>query len=196
MKTLALTSFLFSVALQAANSINTPMVIPATGVITTLAAPNSDKELAWVDEQIQAIKPQRTGISDAFINSLGDPIKHTVSTRTPNIPPPFLNPPKMTLLAPPKLGTLTPVMPSIPKVVEEPLRLQALVNLRALINGKWYRVNDLVRLHSLTTVNNDAARSYTILEMKSSSIVLRGPDGKPLILFLTKTNPNITINTK
>jgi len=181
MKTLAFTSFLFSVALQAANSINTPMVIPATGAITVIA-PHSDKELAWVDEQIQAIKPPRIGVSDAFINSLVDPIKHTVSTRTPTVPPPFLNAPKMTLLAPPKLGSL-PVAPIVPKIVEEPLRLQALMNSSALVNGKWYKIKETVR-------------TYTVIEIKSNSILLQGSKGQPLILFLNKTNTNIKINTK
>ncbi|MCX6073476.1 MAG: hypothetical protein NTY39_04075 [Campylobacterales bacterium] len=181
MKILALTSFLFCAVLQAANSINTPMVIPAIGTITVVT-PKSDKELAWVDEQIQAIKPQRVGVSPAFINSLIDPIKHTVAVRTPSVPPPLLNAPKTTLLAPPKLGPLS-VIPSVVKIVEEPLRLQALMNRSALVNGKWYKINDTVRM-------------YTLVEIKQNSILLQGSKGQPLILFLNKTNSNIQINTK
>ncbi len=45
MKTLALISLIFSVALYASNSINTPMVLPATGNVTVLQS-QSDKELA------------------------------------------------------------------------------------------------------------------------------------------------------
>ncbi len=183
MKTLTIASFFLSSILYAANSINTPMVIPAVGNVTVLA-PNSDKELAWVDEQIQAILPARIGIAESSINTLVDPIKHTVATRSNNPPPPFLNAPKMTLLAPPKLGSLPSIaLPIAPKVVEEPLRLQALMNNSALINGKWYRPNSLVR-------------DYTLAEIKSSSVLLNGKKGQPLILFLNRTNTNIKINTK
>ncbi len=72
---------------------------------------------------------------------------------------------------------------SIPKVVEEPLRLQALMNKSALINGKWYKVKDSVR-------------SYTLAEIKPNSVLLTGKKGQPLILFLSKPNNNIKINTK
>ena len=181
MKILTLTSFFFSVVVQAANSINMPMAIPTTGTVTVISS-KSDKELAWVDEQIQAIKPKRLGVSDGFINSLNDPIKHTATVRTPNVPPPFLNAPKMTLLAPPKLGNL-PLIPSVPRIIEEPLRLQALMNSSALINGKWYKINNTLR-------------TYTVMEIKSNSVLLNGSKGQPLILFLNKTNTNIQINTK
>ncbi|MDO9207490.1 MAG: hypothetical protein Q8R86_09955 [Sulfuricurvum sp.] len=177
MKILALTSFIFCMALQAANSINAPMVLPVTENVTVLQS-KSDKELAWVDEQIQAILPARVGVSDGFINSLIDPIKYIHPVRIPST----LSSPMMNLLAPPKLGNL-PVMPTLPKIVEEPLRLQALMNKSALVNGKWYKINDSIR-------------TYTVAEIKPSSILLSGKKGQPLILFLNKTNTNIKINTK
>ncbi len=177
MKTLALTSIIFSVALQAANSINAPMALPVSDNVTVLQS-KSDKELAWVDEQIQAILPARVGVSDGFINSLIDPIKYTHPVRLPST----LGAPAMQLLAPPKLRSL-PAMASIPKIVEEPLHLQALMNKSALVNGKWYKLNDSIR-------------NYTVAEIKPSSILLTGKKGQPLILFLNKTNTNIKINTK
>ena len=70
-----------------------------------------------------------------------------------------------------------------PKVVLEPLRLEGLMNKSALINGKWYRLND-------------AVRSYTLAEIKPSSILLSGAKGQQLILFISKQNTNIKINTK
>ncbi|HEX5711562.1 MAG TPA: hypothetical protein VFX68_09470, partial [Sulfuricurvum sp.] len=84
----------------------------------------------------------------------------------------------------PKLGSalLSPI-PSIPKVIEEPLRLNALMNKSALINGKWYKVNESVR-------------GYTLAEIKSNSVLLSGKKGQSLVLFLSRTNKNITINTK
>jgi len=174
MKTFALISLIFSITLCANNAINAPMVLPSSGNVTVLQ-PQSDKELLWVDEQIKAIIPSRIGISDGFINSLLDPVKYTAAVRLPNSK-------VSTLLAPPKLGSMS-LLPVIPKVIEEPLRLQALMNKSALINGKWYKINDTVR-------------SYSLAEIKQGSVLLSGKKGQPLILFLSKSNNNIKINTK
>lgn len=171
MKTLAITSsFILSLTLQASNAINAPMPTPSTANVTVLQS-KSDKELAWVDEQIQAILPARIGVADGFINSLNDPIKYASSGVS-----------GIKLLAPPKLGML-PNLPLIPQVVEEPLRLQGLMNKSALINGKWYHLNDSVR-------------AYTLSEIKPGSILLSGNKGQQLILFISKQNNNIKINTK
>lgn len=175
MKTLILTSFILCVALQAANSINTPMsIVPSTGHLTVLQS-KSDRELAWVDEQIKAIIPVRIGVSDGYINSLNDPIKYKSSA-------PMATGISTNLLAPPKLGSF-PMLLTPPKVVEEPLRLQALMNKSALINGTWYRLND-------------AVRSYRLVDIKATSILLSGAKGQNLILFITKQNNDIKINTK
>lgn len=177
MKIIALTSLIITAAFCGNNAINAPMVAPATDNITVLQS-HSDKELHWVDEQIKAILPSRVGVSEGFINSLLDPIKYVSPMRIPRSNAPS------GLLAPPRLGSalLSPT-PSIPKVIEEPLRLNALMNKSALINGKWYKVNESVR-------------GYTLAEIKSNSVLLSGKKGQPLVLFLSRTNKNITINTK
>lgn len=141
--------------------------------VTVVQQPQGDKELAWVDEQIQAILPSRIGVADGFINSLRDPMKFKKA-----IPP--MNAGNK-LLAPPKLGsTLTLAQP---KVVEEPLRLLAIMNKSVLINGKWYKVGQNVR-------------NFTLTEIKDHSVLLSGAKGQKLILFLTKQNNNIKIITK
>lgn len=177
MKTFAITSILLTMVLEASNSINTPMTLPVSGNVTVVQT-KSDKELAWVDEQIQAILPARIGVSDGFINSLIDPIKYTS-------PAPVAKSIGTQLLAPPRLGgmPMLPSMPVVPKVVIEPLRLQGLMNKSALINGKWYHLNETVR-------------GYTLSEIKSNSILLSGAKGQQLILFISKQNNNIKINTK
>lgn len=174
MKKFALISLTFSITLLANNAINAPMVLPSTGNVTVLQ-PQSDKELLWVDEQIKAIIPSRVGVPDGFINSLLDPMKYLSPVR-------LTNNNGSALLAPPKLGGMS-LLPVIPKVIEEPLRLQALMNKAALINGKWYKIND-------------AVRNYCLAEVKQSSVLLSGKKGQPLLLFLSKPNNNITINTK
>lgn len=177
MKTLVITSIILTLTLQASNAINAPMTLPAVGNVTVLQS-KSDKELAWVDEQIQAILPSRIGVADGFVNSLNDPMKYLSQV-------PEAGGSSIKLLAPPKLGgmPMLPSMPIVPKIVEEPLRLQGLMNKSALINGKWYRINE-------------AVRSYTLAEIKPNSILLSGAKGQKLILFISKQNNNIKINTK
>lgn len=167
MKTYVLIGLIGMLPLFAAAPVQTDTVIPAP------SQPQKDRELAWVDEQIQAILPARVGISDGLINALKDPMK----LKKPL--PVATNGTK--LLAPPKLGMPGLVLP--PKVVEEPLRLQALMNHSALINKKWYKVNDTVR-------------NYRLCEIKNNSVLLTGSKDQRLILFLTKPNSNIQIITK
>lgn len=164
-------------ALQAANTINAPMVLPVTGSISVLQV-KSDKELLWVDEQIRAILPARIGVTDGYINSLNDPIKYASSN-------PGVGANGIKLLPPPSLGSMPTLlgMPIVAKVVIEPLRLQGLMNKSALINGKWYHLND-------------AVRSYVLAEIKPNSILLSAAKGQQLILFISKQNTNIKINTK
>jgi hypothetical protein len=129
-----------------------------------------------VDEQIKAILPARIGVADGYINSLIDPIKYKSTPKAST---------SINLLAPPRLGSM-PILPSMPivaKIVEEPLRLQGLMNKSAMISGKWYHIND-------------AVRNYTLAEIKPSSILLSGAKGQQLILFISKQNTNIKINTK
>lgn len=145
--------------------------VTATTPTTTITTqPNSDKELAWVDEQIQAILPTRIGVPDGFINALRDPMKMKK-------PVPVIK--SGSLLPPPKLGSTV----STPKIIEEPLRLLAMMNKSVLINGKWYKVGDHVR-------------AYTLQEIKPNSVLLNGPKDQKLILFLTKQNNNIKIITQ
>lgn len=145
-------------------------LIPLNAATASIAeSSNNDKELAWVDEQIRAIFPSRTGVSEGYINSLKDPMKMKPNSSL------GINGSK--LLPPPKLGS------NLPVIVEEPLRLQAIINKAVLINGKWYKLNDSVR-------------NYILTEVKNSSVLLTGKKDQKLILFLTKQNSNIKITTK
>ncbi len=149
--------------------------IPSAVEVTSMpAAPKEDKELAWVDEQIKAILPARVGIADGAINSLRDPMK--LAKPAPKTSG------GTSLMAPPKLGATT-LLPLKPVVVEEPLRLKALMNKSALISEKWYKVGDTVR-------------GYSLAEIKPNSVLLLGKKGQKLILFLTKPNNKIQITTK
>lgn len=155
-------------------SLNAAVITPSAPVEhVTVVQSQGDKELTWVDEQIQAILPARIGIPDSFINSLRDPMK---------MKKPLANTiGGSKLLPPPKLGGAG--LLTQPKVIEEPLRLQAIINKSVLISGKWYKVGDVIR-------------NYTLLEIKANSALLTDKKDQKLILFLTKQNNNIKIITK
>jgi hypothetical protein len=151
----------------------TPIVTsPSIAIVT--AEPNKDKELAWVDEQILAILPARVGVPDGFVNSLRDPMK--MKQMLPTLKS------GSNLLAPPKLGSNMGILTQ-PKIVEEPLRLLAIMNKSVLISGKWYKIGQSVR-------------DFTLTEIRSNSVLLTGKKDQKFILFLTKQNTNIKIITK
>ena len=155
-------------------SLDAALINPVAVKNVTVIESNQDKELAWVDEQIQAILPARVGVPEGLVNSLRDPMKMKK-------PAPTINS-SSKLLAPPKLGSGAFVITK-PKIVEEPLRLLAIMNRSVLISGKWYRVGDRVR-------------NFTLTEVKQKSVLLSGAKDQKLILFLTKQNNNIKIITK
>lgn len=167
MKTALLIFWLGSCTLYAA----TPVITSPSATIAQTPQSHNDKELAWVDEQILAILPARIGVPDGYINSLRDPMK--------------MKKPLVTLknggalLAPPKLGGV--IAP--PKIIEEPLRLLAIMNKSVLINGKWYKIGQSVR-------------NFTLSEIRANSVLLSGKKDQKLILFLTKSNNQIKITTK
>jgi len=163
MKKILFIGFLSILSLHASIPVDSPSV-------TVAPQPNEDKEVAWVNEQVLAILPARIGIAEGFINSLRDPMK--MKKAAPNILP------GSKLLAPPKLGSMLQ-----PQVVEEPLRLLAVMNKSVLINGKWYKTGESIR-------------NFTLTEIKSNSVLLTGKKDQKLVLFLTKQNNNIKIITQ
>lgn len=179
MKPLIFLGLFGALSLYAATVVSSPM-----DITTVIMQPQGDKELSWVDEQIQAILPARVGAPDRVLNALRDPMK--LKKALPTTLPTATVPSSFRLLSPPKLGaTASPTLPvvSVPKIVEVPLRLQAFINKSVLINGKWYKLGDEVR-------------GMSVAEIRSNSVLLTGPKDQKLILFLNKQNNNIKIITK
>jgi len=173
MKIFSLLVLTFS--LWGSGEINSSIPVSSTGALN-IAQIHNDKQLLWVDDHINAIIPSRSGVPEGFVNALGDPIKYLV-------PPKPVKP--VSLIVLPKIKTskeTNATLPSLPKIIEEPLRLQALMNTSALINGKWYRLNDTVR-------------AYTLTEVRQNSVLLTGKKGQPLILFFTKPVHSTIVNT-
>lgn len=124
--------------------------------VMTFAIQSFGNELQWVDDQINAIKPPRAGISKARINAIKSPFitlktssKKGISKKTKNT-------------------TSTPSKKNTVKKQSTVLNLQAIINQSALVNGKWYKLNDKIGKYTLHTVN----RKNVILLYKKKELLL------------------------
>ena len=128
----------------------------------------SDSHLAWVDEQINAIKPQRSGISNDYINLLKDPVKLEVPKSDPS------QPGKATAFAASEKSNR--------KLNLKPLTLEAIINQSAYINGNWYQLYDEVRNSTLVAIEDN----FVVLTDKK----------KKTRLFVNPKNDKIKITTR
>ncbi len=135
-------------------------------LVSTLVA--TDTRLAWVDEQINSIKPQRSGISNDYINLLKDPIKFEEPKSDPSQPN--------------KSISVTASAKSDRKLNLKPLILEAIINQTAYINGIWYQLDDQVRDSKLVAIEED----FVVLTDKK----------KKTRLFVNPKNDKIKITTR
>ncbi len=124
-------------------------------------------ELAWVDEQIEAIKPPRKGIATKDISKLKDPFI-------------FLKPNKN------KKKVKSPYKRSSTKKYvrkhSSKFKLKAILNKAALINGKWYKEGEKVYGYKLEKVN------------PQSIVLTRGK--KQILLSTVSKSKNLKFNNK
>ncbi len=136
-------------------------------------------ELKWVDEQIEAIKPPRKGISSSKINMVEDPfiflLKNKEKTK------------KSTLTSSSKLKSTSKYSSKkssskSSKLIKKSkvLTLNAIINKSALINGKWYKIKDKIG-------------KYTIININKTDIIL---SYKKKRLFLTTNSKNKNLKFK
>jgi hypothetical protein len=124
----------------------------------------SSNELAWVDKQIDSIKPPRVGVSSSVISSLSDPfifLKKQATADNKSIAGP----------------TNSYVLKSDVKAASPSLRLTAVMNDSALINGKWYKVGDTVHGYKLLAIN---MRSAKLASKKTKLTLTTQSDSKNL----------------
>ena len=141
----------------------------------------SSNELAWVDEQINAIKPPRKGVSNFAISRLRDPFlflkkkteKNDVQKATKNGKSAI---PDSTATS---LSSTSEVQDTFSRTA---FRLSAIMNHSALINGKWYKLNEKINGYTLSRISI----SYVVLSKK----------GKNVLLTTNSTNMNIKFKNK
>lgn len=125
-------------------------------------------DLSWVDEQIEAIKPPRVGVSEKEIAKIKNPFI-------------FLHKNDDSKKSQAKKG----VSPRYKKVVKRRsirFRLDAILNKSAMINGKWYKQGSYVY-------------GYKVVKIGRDSVVLTRKD-KKLLLTTKSRSKKIKINNK
>ena len=127
----------------------------------------------WVDKQIEAIKPPRSGVSHASINQIKNPFVYTYATQSAKASS------GVSQTTAGKAGTKTATQ-TVAQTA--PLKLSAVMNNSALISGTWYQANDKVH-------------GYTLAKIEEDSVLLTTSKTKKM-LFITEENPNIKIQVK
>jgi len=122
----------------------------------------SASELSWVDEQVEAIKPPRSGISSKEIRAVKDPFIFLV--KKDDIEG------KSKKSASKKISRVHYVKKSHTKR----LVLDAVLNKSAMINKKWYKEGDKVYGYKLAQVNTTSVvlkrqKKQILLSTKSKS---------------------------
>jgi len=99
-------------------------------------------ELAWVDEQVEAIKPPRKGISIKDISKLKDPFIFLHKKKTK----------RRVRSSYKRYSSKTTSYKQVQRHSSQ-LSLEAILNRSALINGKWYKEGEEVQGYKLQKVN-------------------------------------------
>jgi len=130
----------------------------------------SSDELSWVDTQIDAIKPNRSGLNYSSLSSIKTPVIFLKKNKTidETIKKKTTNKEKQIVSFSSKKMGIIPQKSKISKKRANNLIVDAIINNSALISGKWYTLNDTVRNYKLSAVHNTSV----ILTKNGESIKL------------------------
>jgi hypothetical protein len=131
-------------------------------------------ELSWVDEQIKAIKPPRKGATNYDISKVRTPFVFLYKKKKPksDVSKKSIKKNSVSSSKGVKIQKNT-----LSKTSSVRLSLSAIINGSALINGRWYKLEDKVY-------------GYTVAGIKLTSVLLVNGD-KKLILSTTDTKRNL-----
>ena len=125
-------------------------------------------ELSWVDKQVDAIKPPRSGMKSSDINRIKNPFifleKNRIEIEASS-----------KKIASKKKENLEPLKKQKVKTVNKVLALGAIMNNSAMISGEWYRIDDSVNGYKVSEINHN---SVLLLKQKKK------------LLLSTKSNTN------
>ena len=132
-------------------------------------------ELSWVDEQVQAIKPSRTGMKSRNVSKLKDPFIFLAKNRGKD---------DIKTVAAKKVtdtkasAATAEVQPKRVNSVNKILSLGVIMNNSAMISGNWYKIGDLINGYKVSEVTNNAVlltknKKELLLSTKSISKQLK-----------------------
>jgi hypothetical protein len=148
-------------------------IIALAALMSTISYAEFD--LSWVDKQIDAIQPERTGIQDENINAIKEPFIFLSEEANATKSSPAQT---VTKVITAKDGTTQQVVVKL-----EPLKLTAIINKNALIDKKWYKLNDKIRDSKIIAIEKDY-------------VVLKDRYNKKFKLYISTKSENIEINVK
>ncbi len=102
-------------------------------------------ELGWVNRQIQAIAPNRVGLSDKDISKLKNPFIFLNKNR-----------PKIKKKSVTNYKVKKTYSKKRYKSKRKRLMLDAIMNKSALINGTWYKVGQSINGYKIVNINNNS----------------------------------------
>ena len=143
-----------------------------TFILITLIASSVNlfaDELQWVDKQIDAIKPPRTGLNTSTLSSVNDPFIFLTKNKPEK---------KEKTKSKVKSGKSTAkVTNTLVAKKKFSFSLAAVINKSALISGNWYKVGEIVN-------------GYKLAKVQPTSVVLTRKK-KKLVLSTKSTSKNL-----
>ncbi len=149
----------------------TILLASASILLTTSVFSN---ELAWVDEQIEAIKPER---QSSNIKNIKNPFVFLEQNGYVKPAPVLVEEVVSTTNA---KGEVIAI--KIVKKKPKPLLLDAIMNSSVLINGKWYKKNEKVRNYKVVRIE----KSSVTLKSSAKTITLSTNVKKQTLKFKNK----------
>jgi len=143
-----------------------------TLIVTATYLFSNNNELRWVDEQIEAIKPPRVGLSPNEINQLKDPFIFLAEKKED----------KKTTALKRKKHSKYNYKKKIHQQSSYRFSLKAIINKSALINKKWYKEGAYIYGYKVAKVD------------KNQVILTKG--SKKIILSTITQNKNLKFNKK
>jgi hypothetical protein len=133
----------------------------ATLLVTTSLSAN---ELSWVDEQVQAIKPPRMGMTKNELSRIHDPFIFLKKNKEES--------PKSTksvkqLNSNTKSSVFVQSAPS--KTHSRRYKLSVIINKSYMINKKWYKLGEKIDGYTITAINST---SVLLKKRKKKSLLL------------------------
>lgn len=139
-------------------------------------------ELAWVDKQVEAIKPPREGIHNAKLSALHTPFIFLKKNRIEDKDKDQKSIKQKTNFIPKSSAVASQDTKSTQEAPKKKLQVDAIINQSILVNGKWYKIDDKVDGYTIKSIGFSSAT----LERNKKELVLTTNSQNPNIKFINK----------